>query len=419
MQKTLDLGSCLEVLGSGSAWRQARIADVDEADGRCRVRYVDGDTEWLLLASHPTKRRKLMTSCAGRGSAPWRWTAATTAPRRRESAESSSAPPPYSAPPSITPPTQPQRTRSDDRDHSESESRALRPGEVRSVHDLGSNSSVALGFSVQPAFTRIDSSSSSSSSSARIGIGARIVIRAQALTLSELPLNQALRSLNNKIIVDINGADVTGWTFFATARRLHAVKAEGTSSSSSRSLVLISAPDALALAPNAEHDQDQEDETQLNKLAQKSSLSPKSPLAWKADAMPRRAMRSQCTIGEWSTKMGMVELDDAKPRPLPPPTHPSASSASAPPPSALKPASPMRAAISSVRKVSASWPTKGLAVRIWWTEEEKWFLGRVAKWNAAESAHKIVYEDGDVKWHVLTPGNVVWKPATCGTKRKR
>jgi len=402
MQKTLDLGSCLEVLGSGSAWRQARIADVDEADGRCRVRYVDGDTEWLLLASRPTKRRKSITSRAGRGSVPWRWTAATTAPRRRESAESSSAP-------SITPPTQPQRTRSDDRDHSESESRALRPGEVRSVHDLGSNSSVALGFSIQPAFTRIDSSSSSS---ARIGIGARIVIRAQALTLSELPLNQALRSLNNKIIVDINGADVTGWTFFATARRLRAVKAEGTSSSSSRSLVLISAPDALALAPNAEHDQDQEDETQLNKLAQKSSLSPKSPLAWKADAMPRRAMRSQCTIGEWSTKMGMVELDVA-------PTHPSASSASAPPPSALKPASPMRAAISSVRKVSASWPTKGLAVRIWWTEEEKWFLGRVAKWNAAVSAHKIVYEDGDVKWHVLTPGNVVWKPATCGTKRKR
>ena len=402
MQKTLDLGSCLEVLGSGSAWRQARIADVDEADGRCRVRYVDGDTEWLLLASRPTKRRKLITSRAGQSSVPWRWTAATTAPRRRESAESSSAP-------SITPPTQPQRTRSDDRDHSESESRALRPGEVRSVHDLGSNSSVALGFSIQPAFTRIDSSSSSS---ARIGIGARIVIRAHALTLSELPLNQALRSLNNKIIVDINGADVTGWTFFATARRLRAVKAEGTSSSSSRSLVLISAPDALALAPNAEHDQDQEDETQLNKLAQKSSLSPKSPLAWKADAMPRRAMRSQCTIGEWSTKMGMVELDVA-------PTHPSASSASAPPPSALKPASPMRAAISSVRKVSASWPTKGLAVRIWWTEEEKWFLGRVAKWNAAVSAHKIVYEDGDVKWHVLTPGNVVWKPATCGTERKR
>ena len=281
------------------------------------------------------------------------------------------------------------------------------------MHDLGSNSSVALGFSIQPAFTRIDSSSSSS---ARIGIGARIVIRAHALTLSELPLNQALRSLNNKIIVDINGADVTGWTFFATARRLRAVKVEGTSSSSSRSLVLISAPDALALAPNAEHDQDQEDETQLNKLAQKSSLSPKSPLAWKADAMPRRAMRSQCTIGEWSTKMGMVELDVAA---LPPPTHPSASSASAPPPSALKPASPMRAAISSVRKVSASWPTKGLAVRIWWTEEEKWFLGRVAKWNAAVSAHKIVYEDGDVKWHVLTPGNVVWKPATCGTERKR
>ena len=268
------------------------------------------------------------------------------------------------------------------------------------MHDLGSNSSVALGFSIQPAFTRIDSSSSSS---ARIGIGARIVIRAQALTLSELPLNQALRSLNNKIIVDINGADVTGWTFFATARRLRAVKVEGTSSSSSRSLVLISAPDALALAPNAEHDQDQEDETQLNKLAQKSSLSPKSPLAWKADAMPRRAMRSQCTIGEWSTKMGMVGLDVA----------------AKPPPSALKPASPMRAAISSVRKVSASWPTKGLAVRIWWTEEEKWFLGRVAKWNAAVSAHKIVYEDGDVKWHVLTPGNVVWKPATCGTKRKR
>ena len=62
MQKTFDLGSSLEVLGWGDGWRQARIADVVEADGRCRVRYVDGDTEWLLLASRPTKRRKLITS---------------------------------------------------------------------------------------------------------------------------------------------------------------------------------------------------------------------------------------------------------------------------------------------------------------------------------------------------------------------
>jgi len=129
MQKTFDLGSSLEVLGWGDGWRQARIADVVEADGRCRVRYVDGDTEWLLLASRPTKRRKLITSRAGQSSVPWRWTAATTAPRRRESAESSSAPPPHPArpsiTPSITPPTQPQRTRSDDRDRPESESRAL------------------------------------------------------------------------------------------------------------------------------------------------------------------------------------------------------------------------------------------------------------------------------------------------------
>ena len=56
---------------------------------------------------------------------------------------------------------------------------------------------------------------------------------------------------------------------------------------------------------------------------------------------------------------------------------------------------------------------------IWWTEEKQWFIGRVAEWNAAESSHKIVYEDGDVKWHVLTPGNVVWKHVARGAKRKR
>lgn len=61
------------------------------------------------------------------------------------------------------------------------------------------------------------------------------------------------------------------------------------------------------------------------------------------------------------------------------------------------------------RKASASWPAKGLAVRVHWPEENAWFLGRVAQWDAADRTHKIVYDDGDVQWHDLT--DVVWKCA--------
>jgi hypothetical protein len=53
----------------------------------------------------------------------------------------------------------------------------------------------------------------------------------------------------------------------------------------------------------------------------------------------------------------------------------------------------------------------GTAVRVYWTQEKRWFNGVVGKSRTDEVAgrrrevHHVTYSDGDKKWHVLTGGD--------------
>ena len=41
----------------------------------------------------------------------------------------------------------------------------------------------------------------------------------------------------------------------------------------------------------------------------------------------------------------------------------------------------------------------GSRLQVWWPGDRKWFSGVVSSF--ANNQHKIVYDDGEVKWHML------------------
>ena len=60
----------------------------------------------------------------------------------------------------------------------------------------------------------------------------------------------------------------------------------------------------------------------------------------------------------------------------------------------------------------------GATVRVYWSEEKKWYSGVVDKSRHEDVAgsrrevHHVTYKDGDKKWHVLTGGDAqaeVWE----------
>ena len=67
-------------------------------------------------------------------------------------------------------------------------------------------------------------------------------------------------------------------------------------------------------------------------------------------------------------------------------------------------------------------PLRGARVRVYWTEEKRWFRGSVGseRMERGKWISEIIYDDGDHKWHNLSSGGEFWMylPTPKSPKRK-
>eukprot|EP00966_Prymnesium_polylepis_P034442 800359-Prymnesium_polylepis.1 len=86
-------------------------------------------------------------------------------------------------------------------------------------------------------------------------------------------------------------------------------------------------------------------------------------------------------------------LEGDRAAPKPPPDHRTAARRPPPKPAAVCFREPLSSEVASA--------LIGTRVRLWWASDSTWFVGRVARYDAAGDAHLVAYDDGERKLHVL------------------